>query len=290
MLVISIIAILISILLPALAGARKNATSLRELSAISQLGRAFAAYSNDNKSRVMPGYLRASWAVPGTVNQAREFWVWETDGDARDSSRLRGTPIRPYTWRMLPYVNFAWDALIVDKSLLADCRSRPNNPASDTGYQWALAFNPSFGMNTTYVGGDAHRGAFLRTSAERWGRFYVRRIDDVVFPDRLMTFASARGDRPGGNRNIILPGNHRIEGPWHATTTSDTAPDFIPWTAPLGKFKPELPPSTYGQLDFRNSGKAHAVHFDGHAQALSVDDSFDMRRWSNQANSSDWSP
>jgi hypothetical protein len=145
-------------------------------------------------------------------------------------------------------------------------------------------------MNTTYVGGDAHRGAFHAASLARWGNYYVKRADQPLFPDRLMSFTTARGDRPGGNPAIIFPGNHRIEGPWHATPTNDTIPDFVPWTAPLGRFNPSLKPSTYGYVDFRAGGRAQFVALDGHADAMKVEQSFDMRRWSNLATSSDWSP
>lgn len=290
LLTIAIIGVVLSILLPSLAKARAAAQITRELSAIRQVGAAYLTYTNDNKSRVMPGYLRATWSLPNVVNLRREMWVWETDQSADQSARLRGTVIRPYPWRMLPYVNFSWEALVLDRRVLADMRKLPSNPSSKVGREWALAFNPSFGMNTTYVGGDAHRGAFHAPSLRRWGAYYVKRVEQPIFPDQLITFATARGDRPGGDPTLVLPGNHRIEGPWRATPTSDSVPDFIPWTAPLGRFDPNRTPKTYGHIDFRAGNDALTVAFDGHASRMSIVKAFDMRRWSNQANAPDWAP
>ncbi len=47
--VIGIIALLVSILLPSLAAARRNSNSVKCLSNLRQLGNAFAMYANENK-------------------------------------------------------------------------------------------------------------------------------------------------------------------------------------------------------------------------------------------------
>ena len=58
--VISVIALLISVILPALSGARRTATVTRELAELRQLGVAYTTYTHDNKDRLLPGYLRGS--------------------------------------------------------------------------------------------------------------------------------------------------------------------------------------------------------------------------------------
>lgn len=283
--VIAIVGIMISILLPALGTARRHAAISRETGALAQVTAAYLAYAPDNKSLVLPGYLRASWTREG---RRKLFPVWETD-QAGGADQLVGGVIRPYPWRLLPYLNYDWGALVLDRSMLAEIRSLPSDPRGHAGYQWAIAFNPSFGLNTTYVGGDAHRGAFFRPSTMRWGPYYVKRIEQPQFPSRLIVFGTARDTRPFGGP-AVHPGNHRIEGPWQATRTSDSVPAFIPWQAPRGPFHADRSPETYGHLDFRAAGKVITSVFDGHVETLSTDQMSDMMRWSNQARSADWSP
>jgi prepilin-type N-terminal cleavage/methylation domain-containing protein len=286
--VIGIIALLIGILAPALSAARQSANQTREFGALRQLGIAYAAYAQDHGGRVLPGYLRASWS-DGTVPN-RTFPVWDHPDDPRDESRLMGSVIRRYPWRIMPYVNYAWDALILDKRRLAEIRALPSSPSGEDGFQFALAQNPSFGLNTAYVGGDAHRGAFYRPSLIRWGAYYVKRVDQPFFPDQLIVFATARGDRAGSRGYEVASGYHRIEGPWHPTDTNNTVPSFEPWTAPGGAYDSAQPSLAYGHVDCRFGKKAATSMFDGHVSRLSLEDAYDMRRWSNQATSADWQP
>lgn len=282
--VVSVISVLIGILLPALSSARKAAQGVRELNALRQLGSAYTAYAQDNKTRLMPGYLRGSWARP----DRRTFLVYDNPRDAGDDSRLSGSIIRPYTWRLVPYVDFAFESVMVDRGLLSEARSATDSADDGRAFHRVLARHPSFGMNTTFVGGDAHRGAFYLPSALRWGWYYVVRQDQVALPSRLMIFASSRGvlAKSGGRK---APGYHRVEGPWHATPTSNSVPAFVKWNAPA-RFNPALPTTTYGHLDFRNGGKASSLMFDGHTENLSLDQLSDMTRWSNKATRADWRP
>src|SRR5690348_11864696 len=81
--VISVVALLIGILLPALGSARLSARQTQELSAIRQLGMGMAAYTTDNADKIMPGYLRGSWARP----TRRTFLVYDNPQDSSDASR-----------------------------------------------------------------------------------------------------------------------------------------------------------------------------------------------------------
>ncbi|HEV8291140.1 MAG TPA: type II secretion system protein, partial [Tepidisphaeraceae bacterium] len=66
--VIGIIALLVAILLPVLNRAREQASTVKCLAQLSQLGRAAAMYSGDNKGYTLPagyqvsGYHTESWA------------------------------------------------------------------------------------------------------------------------------------------------------------------------------------------------------------------------------------
>jgi prepilin-type N-terminal cleavage/methylation domain-containing protein len=285
--VIAVIAVIVSILLPALSKARKAGMQTKELSAIRQATMGYLSYSQDNRGALMPGYLRASWA---RIDAIKRFLAWDNQQAADDSQRLTGSALRPYPWRLMPYIGFSYTTMILDRNLYSAARSRVDDPAERAGYQMTVARNPSFGLNTTWLGGDAHRGAFYTNSQKRWGTFYLERIDQVTFPDKLIVFASSRGYlRDSGSQ--IVPGYHRIEGPWHSSPTSSSVPAFLPWTIPVnGKFDASRPPADFGHLDFRYFDRAAVSTVDGHAAAQSLRQVNDMRRWANQATKQDWHP
>jgi len=282
--VISVIGVLIGILLPALSSARRSAQSAKELVMLRQVGTAYSMYADSNKGALMPGYLRGSWARA----DRRTFMVYDNPNDSSDDSRLTGGIIRSYPWRLMPYIDFAYGSIVTDRSLLSTLRDRPDEDKDGRPFQHAMSKHPSFGMNTTYVGGDAHRGAFYAPSLKRWGQFYVVRQDQVALPSRLMVFASSRAVLDNSNGQKV-PGFHRIEGPWHATPTSNSVPAFIKWLAPA-KFDADKPTTTYGHLDFRHGGKTAVLTFDLHVEKLSLEQLTDMTRWSNKATKANWQP
>ena len=286
--VISVIALLIGILIPALGAARRSAFQTRELASLRQVMTGYTAYAGDAKDRLLPGYLTGGWAY-GRLVSRRDFSVFDNPNDSSEASRLEGGLIRTYTWRLMPYVGYSFETLFTDKFMREQFRTLTMDKSSRDGFHAAVARNPSFGLNTTFVGGDAHRGGFSRRARLRWGNFYITRADQVMNSSSLIAFATARGTR-GNGLGQIVPGYHRIEAPWHATPTSGTVPAFVPWTAPRGTFVPSLPTSAYGHVDFRASGKALAAMMDGHADRISMEQALDMRRWSNQAGKADWRP
>jgi prepilin-type N-terminal cleavage/methylation domain-containing protein len=283
--VISIVGVLLGLALPALAKARRTGAQVRESAALRQVGVAFAAYADDNRGAVLPGYTPAEWVTLGTTTPEVKAFYSDTSGQAR----LYGSAARRWTWRLAPYVGYARDVLVADRRLHVEFASLPDSPATRDGYQWAFASSPSFGINSTYVGGDARRGGFYTPALDRWGRFYVTAIDGARFPERLTTFATSRGYHPlDGSR--VIPGRHRIEGPWRASRESDQVPTFSPWDAPRGPFDPSRTPTTYGHLDFRHGGKVLVTTFDTHVEPVGTSDIADMRRWCNLATGADWSP
>lgn len=282
--VISVIALLISITIPALGRARQSAAQVRESAALKQFGLAYTAYAQDNRGNLLPGYTPAEWVTPGAP---RELTVYYADSSGQ--SRLYGSAARRYTWRLAPYLGYALDSIVLDKRLRAEFSSLPDRPGTRDGFQWAFGSSPSFGINSTYVGGDSRRGGFFQPAFTRWGKFYTTTVDEPQFPDRLIVFATSRGYHPI-DRATVVPGRHRIEGPWRASREAGQVPTFTAWEAPPGRFDPSRSPSTYGHLDFRYFGKVLITAFDGHAEALGTDQITDMRRWSNQATAADWRP
>jgi prepilin-type N-terminal cleavage/methylation domain-containing protein len=283
--VIGVIGLLVSIALPALARARKAGAQVREAAALKQQSMAYTVYAQDNRSALLPGYLPSEWVTPG-ADPAHEFQVFYAPAS---DARLYGSVARRYTWRLAPYLGYAREAMVVDKSLRSGFDALPDRPATREGFQWAFGSSPSFGLNATWVGGDSRRGGFFQPSLSRWGRFYVTSLDEPRHPDKLMIFATSRGYHPIDGTTVI-PGRHRIEGPWKASREAGEVPTFAAWEAPAGPFDPSRTPSTYGHLDFRHFKKALITAFDGHVEPLGLDELRDLRRWANQATSADWRP
>jgi prepilin-type N-terminal cleavage/methylation domain-containing protein len=281
--VISVIAVLISIALPALSRARRSGAQVRESAGLKQVCTAYSVYAHDNREAVLPGYTPEEWVTPGAVREIQVFY-----GDSAQS-RLYGSVARRYTWRLAGYMGYAQEAMVEDTGLRAEFGSLPDRPATRDGFQWAFACSPSFGINSTFVGGDSRRGGFFQPALARWGKFYVTKMDEPQFPDRLLIFATSRGYHPIDGTTVI-PGRHRIEGPWRASRETGQVPTFAPWEAPQGPFDPSRTPTTYGHLDFRHFGRVLVTTFDGHVEGLTTDTIRDMRRWSNQANTPDWQP
>jgi prepilin-type N-terminal cleavage/methylation domain-containing protein len=282
--VIAIIGVVLSIALPALGTARRTGVQVREMAALKQVGTAYMLYAQDHRGAVLPGYTPAAWVTPGSGGPQMPVFYSSSSG-----SNLYGGAARRYTWRLAPYLGYAPDALVVDKRLRAEFSALPDRPDTRDGFQWAFGSSPSFGLNSTFVGGDSRRGGFFAPALGRWGRFYVGSLDEPRFPDRLLIFATSRGYHPVG-RDTVVPGRHRIEGPWRASREPNQVPTFSRWEAPPGRFDPRRSPSTYGHLDFRHFGKVLITMFDGHAAAVGLDEISDMRRWSNQATAENWQP
>ena len=80
--VIGIIALLMSILLPALGRAREQARKVQCLSNLRQLGMAFSMYTNENK-----GFLPKS--APYNIFDPADFLHWETGRNIEDSAVAR---------------------------------------------------------------------------------------------------------------------------------------------------------------------------------------------------------
>ena len=265
--VIAIIALLISILLPALAGARRLAYMIREQSAANQEISAYHAYSNSNKEAVFTGYI--PWAV-GHLNNAFGPLIWLHPDPLVKGYYTEGNIIKINGYRWLGENGFPFDVHQLDRATLAEFRTRNRAPSStNPGYSpptnlyddpidtlpAALAFHPSLGMNTVYVGGSRSRGAMyyylkgdgagekasighprpgspppgagatyttINGSAPK--KFYVTHMFEVNVPTSLIVFGSSRSvdvKESGGFGSISWGGN-----PPTWTTSSKIVPGY----------------------------------------------------------------
>lgn len=279
--VIAILTLLLSLLITGLGRVRKVGAHTRELAGASQLNMAYLTYANDNRDMLMPGYLKYSWAHPNQ-DPAHQFWVWDDLSDA--GTRMEGDSIKPYSWRIAPYVNYDTRALILDKKLWEEIRALPlDPPTGGQGYQRHVATNPSFGLNTTYVGGDYERGGFQEQALRMRGRFYVTKASEPIFPNRLIIFSTARGALQATGQTS--PGWFRVDAP---VVLNEDGRNAVFWATPY--WEPEGAPPAYGWLDLRHFDKAITTNFDGHCESLTNRQLRDMRRWSNQADRANWIP
>jgi prepilin-type N-terminal cleavage/methylation domain-containing protein/prepilin-type processing-associated H-X9-DG protein len=168
--VISIIALLVGILLPALSSARDQGLKVRELAAVRTLMTAYTMYADDHDGQVVPGYK---------------------SGTAYDETgKLLASPEnKRYPWKLAPYLNYQLNGGILVNS---QQESIDDLIASGANHTYAVSVAPSFGLNTQYIGGNE-----LFTWLP-----YVRRIDEPAKPSGLIVFSSARGTPLGSASHI----------------------------------------------------------------------------------------
>ena len=162
--VIAIITLLMGLLLPALAGARKTSRKMKEINALRQIGVAWNQYAYSQGDAALPGFLEPE------VQQA-----WNTQYDFIDSSVIPPGPnppisgwlpdknlAGPWTWRLLPYLDYNHQMIHghADEPAFERTHMIRNldgilieNNAELFAEAEQMAYAPGFGYNAIYVGG-----------------------------------------------------------------------------------------------------------------------------------------
>ncbi len=265
--VIAIIAVLIGILLPALGKARAAARTVRETAAGGQLMVAYHAYADDHKAGLLPGYLPAEWVTQGAPPGTPTMDVRDESGEP-----VFGVPAQRYPWRMYPYLGSTFEALYKDNRVLSRYRQRSD-------FQYVISLSPSYGLNSTFLGGDADRFGFDTFALSAWGSFYLTRIDQARSPASLLTFVTTHGVNPDGGQ--LVPGFFRADSPFRRIREWRTSPPPRTWSA-------SVLPSGWGFVDYRHGGKAGVLALDGHAELADFRALDEMRRWADRASRADW--
>ena len=249
--VIAIIAILGSLLLPALGKAKRKARMIEELSSARQLLLAAQLYADDNDDAVFPGYV--------------------TDPNARDE---QGQPLSfpvnaRYPWRLSSYLAQSFETIYC-----ADNRARLEQlrGLDRSAYVYAVSVYPSLGINSYFIGGNETEFPAAAANAKFGADTVVTKMGQVRNPSDLMAFVSARSAVSGGEAN----GYYQVTPPYLTSRK---------WAA---HWTPSLPPAQWGFVAPRFEKRAVAAMLDGHAQSLGLSELQDMRRWCNTADKSDF--
>jgi len=212
--VIGIIAILIAVLLPALAAARKQANTLKCAAHLKQVGMAFKLYANDNKDFfpiVRQDYPDAG-GPNGTQNVANIYW---TDEIIRYASKFGATNVNA--------IGNPGNFAEAQKSVVWGCPEwlgRPQMGQTNSLYVngvyiyeggYSMNIYPTYKANNPKLGGSAvPSGQLAQRSQAVWG------IDGVRYKQSQYTSPSERmlvtdsilwlfSFRPTSNPNGLLP-------------------------------------------------------------------------------------
>ena len=287
--VIGIIALLISILLPALNKARQSASTVRSLSAIRQITHAYLDYAHTNGGTLLPGFLPERTAA----NLEPEVL------DRASGHMLVGRAARHWPFRLAASNHALWGAIrpalrSSDLPLMSDSLAEADAKA------YAASLYPTFGLNTVYLGGhapnnmadigaakDYYRG-YLAGSRPNTDKHVAFKLNEVRSSARQIVFVEtivANGSGPIDKADATA-----LNGLHYANAPRNDAASGVYWNVVGGKAKMQIAPSTKRVLGLpgSRSGKAIPVSFlDGHAEARPIDQLTDMRDWAPRATASD---
>jgi len=236
--VIGIIALLISILLPALSAARQHAASVSSLSNLRQLGLGLVAYVNDNRGWY-PVHSSASSVKP------RTRWA--------DS-------IFPFMQNTEVYLS---------PLLNADDRVRMNKPFAHTCDE-----NGDVTPQTRYYGGYGYNYQYLGNSRTPAGtRPFHANASQIRASSRTIAIADTDGSRNGGDVftsegvYVIDPPLMSLERGSRGSRRSSAAPGPGQYGYTGGNDGDPAHRATPAQ---RNRGKVNVVFCDGHAEPMTL--------------------
>lgn len=273
MVVIAILGLVIAILLVAIRSASGSAQRLETLSTLRQMSAAHASYATDHRQMLLPGYLNTHLQV--TLG----FTTQGPRGEA-----LSPAVAGPYVWRLAPYLDSGWRTFHsgADAATMAALTSEFEN-----GIFGKIAFEPSFGLNTIFIGGDSDAGGGTSEhspwNSSGYSSIAATRLTHLRSPASLVLFAPTRRvqagaspDAPRGWHELRAPFLQSDSAQWTATDQGVVAGPGLEDVAGLPALGPRetvLP----------------AAFADGSAQPVDVESlGSDMRRWAPSADSPIW--
>ncbi len=265
--VISIIALLVGILLPALGSARTAAQGLRGKNDLRQLMIGYSVYQNDYNGAVMYGY------PPATLNGGPVT--------AEYQGHTFGNPVgRRYPWRLIPYVDGVWE-MMHSHTDTPEIPNGSDSPSDAFGKAYILSIGPAYGLNDVYVGGNASFGGFIGASPNEQpnvGKHVVFHNAEVQRPSGLIVLGESQ------LRNVYSPDYDPNDGSFHLTAPNANGQK---WRAEGDGFD-IITPTSLGIPKGRYGPTAAMGFFDGHVEGKAPRDLEDMRYWANGATAEDY--
>ena len=261
--VISIIALLIGILLPALGSARRSAQALRSKSDLKQLMTGYTAYQVDNKGNVMVAY-------PPNVLDGHEIKVQYAGHE------FVSVIARRYPWRLVPYVSDVWEVMHNHKDM-PELPGASDSPRAADRKAYQLSLHPAYGMNDVFVGGSSNHGGYVGDQAVHGEHVVfhageVRRSSELIVlgESQVRNFYSDLSDPQEGYFRLTPP---RARGDqWRADGDGFELISEALMGIPKGRYGPS----------------ANMGFFDGHVDDKQPEELNDMRYWANDATTDDY--
>lgn len=313
MIVISLLAILVSIVIVAMSRVQLSAQRTETTSTLRHMVGGYNAYSQDHRNRLMPGYLDQQYIQDLRINAERP------DGTRfiRDFDDA-GEPyedISSYVWRLAPYLDFDWHAMLADypsgrtisrleSDLIGD---DPVYGPSSFGGDFndasvrAISMVPSIGLNSIFLGGDTRHGGTYANERHPWHndvidgtteKLAATRYTEVRNPAQVIVFAPTGRAATGGNETYITPnwtdhpiGYPELRAPFLQRVNGVWIAESRQWR--VGRYK-EIDRRVTGEYGEGaglpimrwGTGVMPVAHLDGSATVEDIELlSTDMRRW-----------
>lgn len=291
--VMAIIALLVGLILPALAGAKKRGLKTRELNDIKQVGQAWMMYGNSNNDAALPGFLDLDVQQPRMPNVSDGWGVVYKlpDNTIIDPgpSNLTG----PWTWRLMSYLSY-------NHPLIHSYLDEPN-PDLDSMLREGKtgAYEPAFGYNGQYIGGWWQM-VNLNGMRTPFYRFYdhcelggVKRrltvpltISQIERATDMVTFCAASRFDLTGTQSRLPPGR----AGWHLVTPP-MVEQKAQWSPNAGDAAAAVDILASGACAplIRYTNTIAVMFADGHVDQQGYNALNDMRKWVSSAQSTKFS-
>jgi prepilin-type N-terminal cleavage/methylation domain-containing protein len=256
--VVGIIAALLGILLPAISHARKVANETRSLSNLRQMLLGYTMYHQENHGTLLWGH------TPATVNGIA---IKVQDPV---STQVFGYPVSDrYPWRLVDYVSNVWP-IIHGHDQIPPLPELGESVSSAFLKAYTLSLDPTYGINSAYVGGDTDYNGFIGDHPNT-GKHVVFKATEVNNAGQLIVFADCHA---ANVPSLVGQGYHVLTPP---------RAHGLKWTVVNKKIVPTNSSTIMGLPQGWYTQRVVTGFFDGHAEAMMPDELEDMRFWANGA-------
>jgi len=275
--VISIVAVLLGLLLPALGRAKGVARVAEQLSSARQLMQGYLMYAQEHQGYVLPARV-----LPGVGPKPIHEPVVDSAGRT-----VTGQPSIRYLWRLAPYLDYNMDVFYRDDQLLDKLLASSThltNADDDTSQAYldyyALTVRTGFGLNYFFVGGRPEYYPQPGAGPTNYQRFFqkdfwISQLSQAEHPSKLFTFVSSAQI----DTNVFYDGYFQVDAPYFTNQK---------WQSLGLPSQPDAKPEMFGHVWTVDGVHTVAGLLDGHASSFNWDETKDMRHWAPKANRPDW--